>query len=174
MHSSSLFERTEQTQTHARRLQQLHENVQSGFWKRGEAASLWCVTQISSSVPEQTSPCFYEFIKAAVGCVFKCTLQKTLWSICVERNEVISIPLCVSLSSSSSSLWSALALSLSQFQFIIRKPDEFSPPLRLSSLLHSAENCFNLHLFAANPLLSVYLSVYCTHSPSAGSNKNKL
>lgn len=69
--------------------------------------------------------------------------------------------LCVSLSFPS--LWSALPHS--QFQFIIRKPDEFAPPLRLSSLLHSAENCFNLHLSIANPLLSIYQST--VHPPPA-------
>lgn len=62
--------------------------------------------------------------------------------------------------------------SLLQFQFIIRKPDERAPPLRLSSLLHPAphKKCFNLHLSAARPL-SACLSVYCKPSPSAPSNK---
>lgn len=71
-------------------------------------------------------------------------VTETRWSAATGWKEMKSfLFLCVS-------------LVCPHFSFTpIRKPDEFSPPLCLSSLLHSADNCFNLHL-------SALLSVYCT------------
>lgn len=99
--------------------------------------------------------------------MYKCMLQTQSDLYIGKEMKSFSVPLCVSL---------FIPLdhfpSLRQFQFIIRKPDELAPPLRLSSPLHSAENCFNLHLSAANSISSVCLSVYCTASPCARSNKD--
>lgn len=144
-------------------MEQLHKNVRRGFEKEGKLPRCDVYDPDFSGalrlqLLQQTSP-LYEFINAE-GCVQMYVRKQS--DICMERNEVIFCSFV--------SLTPFIPLvcppSLLQFQFIIWKPDIFAPPPCLSSRLHSAENCFNLHLSASNPILSVYLSVYCALSPA--------
>lgn len=133
------------TDTRARRLR-LHENVQSGFENEVKLlhCDVWPRFQRSSQSAGKRPLCCYEFIKAA-GCVLHMSDEHGDLHWMYGGNEVISIPLCVSFISLLCPPW------LLQFQFIIRTPDELAPPLRLPSLLHSAEKLLQFAPFCCKP-----------------------
>lgn len=120
-----------------------------------------CVTQISAELSVLSAPLnssrLFSNVRYGNKEIYTCGEMKSF-----------SVPLCLSLLSS---LCSALPPSLLQLRFIIWKADVFAPQPCLSSRLHSAENCFNLHLSAANPVSSVCLSAHCAPPPAPNLTK---
>lgn len=131
---------------HARRLEASEEICKVVLKKRGEA-----VTQISER--RKISLCFYEFIKQQAACSRVCRNKL----ICMERNEVISIPLCVFLSFHPSGLPS-LAPAVSVYYQETRRACSTAPPV-IPSSSSPPQKMLQFAPFCCTPPLCLSVSV---------------